>query len=416
MKALFVPFAPSLAHVSRCLAVAEAWRTRGHTALFAVGPERRDMVENAGFEAQPLPEVSATVFRSGRGFSWLNRNYVEQNLDAEQEILESTRPDVVVFDFRFTSAFSARAAGMPSVGILHGNALYLASKPSEAALGILGDARDVRGVAALRMRVMHRVFPRLFKLVFRRLARRAARGLEARQVPSSQSIFEWLIGDHVLLADLPELSPLEPPGGCHVVGPLTWSGWDQPALWLDELDDRPIVYVTMSSTVVAERALSKIAQALGNAPYNVIMSTGGVPFAKASLPGNIRVFDTVPGAAVARRCQIAIHHAGHATLLQVLAAGTPSLVSPINPDQILVAQKVQALKLRRSLWQPNGLPLGTSRLERMTGAELRREIDDLLADGQVRETCRRFEEKMASYDGANVSVDVLERIVSASGS
>jgi UDP:flavonoid glycosyltransferase YjiC (YdhE family) len=38
--ALFVPFAPSLAHVSRCLAVAKAWRERGHRAVFAVGPER----------------------------------------------------------------------------------------------------------------------------------------------------------------------------------------------------------------------------------------------------------------------------------------------------------------------------------------------------------------------------------------
>lgn len=38
--ALFVPFASSLAHVSRCLAVAEAWRDWGHRAIFAVAPER----------------------------------------------------------------------------------------------------------------------------------------------------------------------------------------------------------------------------------------------------------------------------------------------------------------------------------------------------------------------------------------
>ena len=44
MKALFVPFASSLAHVSRCLAVAEAWRAKGHTAIFAVGPEQADLV------------------------------------------------------------------------------------------------------------------------------------------------------------------------------------------------------------------------------------------------------------------------------------------------------------------------------------------------------------------------------------
>jgi len=415
MKALFVPFAPSLAHVSRCLAVAEAWRARGHTALFAVGPERRDMVERAGFEARSLPEVPAAVFRRSR-FGWLNRHYVAQNLDAERAILESARPDVVVFDFRFTSALSARLASVPCVGILHGNALFLATRPREAALGILGDATAARGMAALRMRMIQAVFPRIFELVFRRLARRAAGGLEAGRVQPPQSIFEWLIGDQVLLADLPELSPVEPQDNCHVVGPLTWSGWDHPAPWLDELDDRPTVYVTMSSTVVAEPALSKIAEALGDAPYNVIMSTGGVPFATAGLSDNIRVFDTVPGAVVARRCQLAIHHGGHATLLQVLAAGTPSLVSPVNPDQILVARQVRALKLGRSLWQPTGLPLGTTLLERMTGAELRGEIDDLLADEEARETCRRFGEKIAKTDGAGASVDVLEKIIeTASG-
>ena len=57
MSSLFVPFAPSLAHVSRCLAVAEAWCTQGHTAMFAVGTERVKMVKKAGFEAHPLPEV-----------------------------------------------------------------------------------------------------------------------------------------------------------------------------------------------------------------------------------------------------------------------------------------------------------------------------------------------------------------------
>ena len=55
MKALFVPFAPSLAHVSRCLAVAEAWRAKGHTAIFAVGPEQADLVRGAA----PLPSIMA---------------------------------------------------------------------------------------------------------------------------------------------------------------------------------------------------------------------------------------------------------------------------------------------------------------------------------------------------------------------
>jgi UDP:flavonoid glycosyltransferase YjiC (YdhE family) len=114
LKALFVPFAPSLAHVSRCLAVAEAWRTRGHTATFAVGPERADLVRAAGFDARPLPEVPGAVFRTG-GLSWMSPAYFADNLAAEQGILAEVAPDVVVFDFRFTTSLAARMAGRPSV-------------------------------------------------------------------------------------------------------------------------------------------------------------------------------------------------------------------------------------------------------------------------------------------------------------
>jgi UDP:flavonoid glycosyltransferase YjiC (YdhE family) len=115
MKALFVPFAPSLAHVSRCLAVAEAWRAKGHVAVFAVGPERTEMVQTAGFEAHPVPEVPGAIFRTDRGFQWLTREHFIQNLVVEQGILADVNPDVVVFDFRFTTGMSARLAGLPSV-------------------------------------------------------------------------------------------------------------------------------------------------------------------------------------------------------------------------------------------------------------------------------------------------------------
>jgi UDP:flavonoid glycosyltransferase YjiC (YdhE family) len=113
MKALFVPFAPSLAHMSRCLAVAEAWRARGHTAVFAAGPERTAMVQAAGFDLHPVPEVPGAVFRSDRGFRWLTAAYFRQNIEAERAILSNVQPDVVIFDFRFTTTASTRLSGVP---------------------------------------------------------------------------------------------------------------------------------------------------------------------------------------------------------------------------------------------------------------------------------------------------------------
>lgn len=413
-KALFVPFAPSLAHVSRCLAVADAWRAKGHTATFAVGAERIGMVQDAGYKAHPLPEVPGQVFRADRGFRWLNREYFTQNLDQERVILADVRPDVVVFDFCFTAALSARLAGLPSASIVHGNALRLALRLRETARLLIGNPQHARGAVALRLRVMGWLFPVTFQLVMRAVARRFASVLEAQGLPPVNSPFELLLGDEILVADIPDLLPPGLPANCHVVGPLAWSGWSGSAPWLDTFDASPIVYVTMGSTVEARSGLVKIIEALRDASYHVVVSTGSLSLpAGLELPSHIHVFSTVPGAEVVRRSAIVFHHGGHGTLMQALAAGVPSLVLPANADQILVAQQVQALGVGRSLWQPTGLPMDTGTLDRMTPAQIRREVDDLIADGDCARVCKAFCQKIGAYHGAATAADIIEGIAAS---
>jgi UDP:flavonoid glycosyltransferase YjiC (YdhE family) len=259
MKALFVPFAPSLAHVSRCLAVADAWRERGHVAIFAIGAERSALVHSAGFDARPVPEVAGAVFRADRGLRWFSPTYFSDNLAAEQAILAEVDPEIVVSDFRFTTSLSARLAGRPTVSILHGNALRFALHPRETARLLIGDRGSAKGIAALRVLILRQLFPIVFQLVMRVVARRWAPLLKAYGCPPVNSPFELLLGDEMLVADLPDLLPPKLPPHTHIVGPLMWSGWEQPASWLDEFDNRPLVYVTMGSTVEAQAVLIKMA-------------------------------------------------------------------------------------------------------------------------------------------------------------
>lgn len=417
MKALFVPFAPSLAHVSRCLAVAEAWRARGHAVVLAVGPERTAMVRDAGFETHPLPEVPGDVFRTDQGFGWLTADYFAQNLDAERAVLSSVEPDVVVFDFRFTAAAAARLAGRPSASILHGNALRLARQPQETARRLAPAAHDTRGPAALRARIMSCLFPLVFQAMQRRVARRLTPILKAHDLPPVRSPFELLLGDTLLVADIPALLPPALPPNSHVVGPLVWSGWDQAAPWLDEVvhgtrDGLPLVYVTMGSTVEAQTALVKLIEALRDAPYNVIVTTGSLSLRPDfELPGHVYVFPIVPGATVLRHSAAIVHHGGHGTLLQALAAGVPSLIVPANPDQILVAQEVQALGIGRCLGPPRSLPLGHPALDDLTPDQIRREIDDLIADDACARACQALQAELETYRGAATAADLLEKIV-----
>lgn len=414
--ALFVPFSPSLAHVSRSLAVAEAWRTAGHTAIFAVGPERAAMIRAAGFAVQPLPEVAGAVFRRDLGFRWLTANYFAQNLQAEQAILDQVKPDVVALDFRFTTTAAARLAGLPSASIMHGNALRLARDPRETARQLLGDPAGVHGLATRRLRVLRRLFPAVFQAVMRRVAHRLAPVLQAHDLPPVRSPFELFLADTLLIADLPAFLPAELPPSSHVVGPLMWSGWEQPAPWLDKLDGRPLVYVTMGSTVEAQGVLAALVEALRQAPYNAVMTTGSLSLpAEGRIPPHIRVFPSVPGAAVARRSVLVVHHGGHETLMQALAAGVPSLVVPSNPDQILVGQQVQALGVGRSLRQPGDLPTGHRTLDDRTLARIRREIDDLVADHGCRRACQAIRREIEACDGPRAAAEILTRLADNAG-
>ncbi|MBN2005502.1 MAG: hypothetical protein JXA21_19240 [Anaerolineae bacterium] len=411
MKALFVPFGASLAHVSRCLAVAEAWREQGHTALFAVGAEQTKWVQSIGFETYAVPEVPGKVLHADRTLGWVTREYIHRNVQDERRILTDVQPDVVVFDFRFTTALSARLAGIPSVSILHGNLLHLALNPCETVQRQFGDAKHARGIAALRLKAMRRLSSVVFPLFMRSVVRPVNEIRKRHGLQPVNSPFELLLGDETIAADIPSLLPPELPPHCSVTGPLMWSGWANPEPWLDELSQRPLIYVTMGSTVDVQVILVKVIDALRDAPYNIVVSTGEQALPNdLRWPSHIHVFPSVSGEAVMRRSIAVVFHGGHGTLMQALKAGTPSLMLPANPDQILVAQQVQALGVGHILRHTNGPPIGNKVFDKITSSQIRYAVDKLVADQQCAQACKMIAQDIERYDSAAVSVEILKRM------
>ena len=392
--------------------MAEAWKRGGHTAIFAVGEERSEMVRGAGFDARSLPEVPGGVFRKDRGWRWVTPSYFDQNIHAEQAIIAGERPDVVVFDFRFTTAVSARLANLPSVSILHGNAIRLIRQPRQTARLMIGDPREAQGVAALKIAILRRLFPFFFTTIMRRIAHRFTPRLKAYGMAQADSIFQLLAGDEILVADIAEFLPPDLPSNHHVVGPLMWSGWEQPAPWLTESKTQPLIYVTMGSTVEVQAELVKIIDGLRDAPYDVIIGTASLSLPPdLQIPAHIRLFSIVPGATIMRSSRVAIHHGGHETLMQALAAGVPSLMLPMNPDQALVAQQAQALGVGRSLGMPGYLPIGASMLRKLTPTQVRQEVDRLVVDAECQRICEKLKDKIKAGNGASLAAEVLERVV-----
>jgi UDP:flavonoid glycosyltransferase YjiC (YdhE family) len=155
--------------------------------------------------------------------------------------------------------------------------------------------------------------------------------------------------------------------------------------------------------------LLTIIDGLRDAPYNVVVSTGSLSLpSDLRVPPHVRVFSIVPGAAVVRRSRVVFHHGGHGTLMQALAAGVPSLMSPMNADQVLVARQAQALGVGHSLRRPGEMPFGAPKL---TPTRVRRAVDRLVADQDCWTVCATVKRKIEAGDGASLAAQVLERIV-----
>jgi UDP:flavonoid glycosyltransferase YjiC (YdhE family) len=409
MKALFVPFAPSLAHVTRCLSVAEAWRDAGHEAVFAVGSERTKFISENGYEVHEVPEIPKQVFLSDRGFRWLTKEYLSANIEKELSIIRAVKPDAVVYDFRFSTGISSHMAGCLAVGITHGNAAMLADQPGKTAALMFGPAGGTKRFDP-RSAVLSRVFPLGFGLIMR-IASRSLNGYLRRCGMKPVSVpFQVLLGEKTLVADIPELVSQPMRDTAHIVGPLLWSGWSRPEPLLSELGDAPLIYVTMGTTVEASAPIVRLVECLRGLPYNAIITTGGAAIDVKSVPKNIRIVPYVSGQTVVEHSKLVIYHGGHGTLMQALAAGVPSLVIPFNPDQIILARRIADLKFGKSLRKPDAFPMDPDPLGAYSKAEISALIDATIRDQDIQMSCKRAQQSVQSFRGTN-AVSLIEKFI-----
>jgi UDP:flavonoid glycosyltransferase YjiC (YdhE family) len=158
----------------------------------------------------------------------------------------------------------------------------------------------------------------------------------------------------------------------------------------------------------------KIIDALRDGTFNVVVSTGNLSLPDGlDLPSHIRAFPTVPGAFVMSRSVAVVHLGGHETLMQALAAGVPSLILPVNPDQILVARQAQALDIGYCPWRMGSLPIDPRWQLTLTPTEIRGAIDNVIRDQKYARACRALKSKLSAFRGATLAAEILEGIARA---
>ena len=313
------------------------------------------------------------------------------------EELSREPADVVVADALIPSALSgAEAAGVPSVLLMHGP--YLLPRPGAPPIGTgflpprgpLGRLRD-RAAGSLAMGVFRTGLPALNQA-------RAEFGLAAlHDLPDLVASFS-----RVLVCTSPgyDFAADATPGNVRYVGPqlddATGGTWNKP--WAAS-DERPLVLVALSSTVMCqEDLLQRTAEAVGRLPVHALVTTGpAVDPAVIRAPQNVSVRRWVRHADVLPSCSAVLTHGGHGTVIKALAAGVPLVIAPLGRDQPDNAARVihagAGLRVRKN----------------SDGAMLQRAIARVLDDHRYQAAARRMAQILAAERDDGLVIDELER-------
>ena len=382
LKVLMFAEAVTLAHVARPLALAAALHQDGAEIVLACDTRYQRFVADGPWVHVPLTSIPSERFLSAlaHGKPVYDMATLQAYVDEDRAHIRRHRPDVVVGDFRLSLGVSARLERVPYVAI--SNAYWSPAYGGRLPMPVLPMTRW------LPLRLAAGLFqvgaPLALGLHCRPINRlRKQYGLPAVK-GSLRSVYTD--ADHVLLADVEALFPMERPMPEQqtYVGPLVWSPPGAIPAWWDELDPKlPCVYVTLGSSGPS-RSLETVLLGLGRLPIQVVASTAGTP-APAGLPGNVRVADYLAGDVAAARSELVVCNGGSLSAQQALISGVPVLGIASNMDQFMNMEALAAAGV--------GLVL---RSDRLTQENVAAAVSRLLQEPGFRGAARRLRPEMQS--------------------
>jgi UDP:flavonoid glycosyltransferase YjiC (YdhE family) len=336
-RILFVAEAVTLAHVARPLALAQALDPNCFEVHVACDPRYQALLLPLMGSWHPLHSIPSPQFLQAlaKGQPVYDAATLRAYVGDDLQLLQETRPDLVVGDFRLSLAVSAPVAGVPYWTI--SNAYWspyarqrwpVPDLPLTRLLGVT--------LAGVLFRLLRPVGFALHTLPLNRV--RKEYGLPSLGW-GLRTIYTW--ADQTLYSDVPELVPtFDLPSHHHYLGPILWSPAVPRPDWWDQVpQDKPVVYATGGSSG-GVKLLPLVLEALAGLPVSVLAATAGQAL-PTRLPGNTFVAEYLPGHEAAARARIVICNGGSPTTQQALAAGKPVLGIASNLDQYLNMQAVE---------------------------------------------------------------------------
>jgi MGT family glycosyltransferase len=303
--------------------------------------------------------------------------------------VEEVPVDAILSDGIPGMLIGAQATGLPTAALLAQvylrptAGLPLSGTGWTPGLGRLSQARD-RLAPAMVGWLLARTVPRLNAV--------AARYGQ----PPVRDVFELFDRcTRVLVMTSPsfDFSAPQLPTNVRYVGPqLDDPDWAARVEWTRP-GSQPLVLVALSSVYQDQtELLRRIAQALGQLPISVVLTTGqAVNPSEIQAPGNVQVLRAAPHRRVLAEASAVVTHAGHGSVMKALAAGVPLVCIPMGRDQ--KDNTVRVLRLGA------GVRIGKrSSCDRIASA-----VAEVLGRAQYRAAARHFADVLARESASRPS-------------
>ena len=341
---LFVAENVSLAQVVRLKVLAEALNPQRYNVVFACSRFDPMIFHGFGGERHRIASVSPEQMlrrlqRGQRPYALPTLvRYARQDL----ELLERVQPALVIGDLRLSLAVAAPKLGVRYAALI--NAYWSPYARHESFPMPEHPVIDWLGAPRVAPH-FHKALPFVFDHFARPLNQlRRLYGMR----PVGSLLEALTFGDDTLYPDVPELTPThELPKSHRYLGPVLWAPNGPLPACFDQLDERPIVYLTLGSSG-SLRALDHVLQAVSRLPLQVLLASAG-RFQRVQLPANVHAAEFLPGDVAARRAALVICNGGSSTAYQALAEGVPVLGLPFNLDQYLSMAAIERAGAGRAL-------------------------------------------------------------------
>lgn len=397
-RILFAPLGYFLSHLSRCLAVAEELKRRGHEIGFVCVQKDAEWLASQGYQVFPAFSMPAgDIMAYGAPFEYQQKYLgskfpaitcrsfgIDKMVEDDFAIYASFKPDLLVWDGRPTAPVTASLRGIPAVGI---NNLSMPIDNQPACDG----STEAQGRMTLELQ---------FKKELKDFLAQAIQ--ESDQYLHFIRAIPWIVPGLPVLENKAKLALLSNPVH-HFVGQLHWRGWDaMPQPEAGRYENKTVILVTLGSTFPFAGIARHVLSAFADERYHVIVNTGDqFEIEPEDAQGHHEVLPLICLRAYLQISHVVLHHGGHGTAMEVLMAGLPSVVIPFNGDQIDISLRLEqfgcALRIGK---YPDDITVG----------EVAQAVHKVLDEGSYRESAQRFSQELARWpDGATLAADVIEK-------